>query len=450
MATAEVEWGFLTALVASGSYQDAVRYKVTDKSFADDDAREAFNSLVRHHEKHGALPSYLLVSEVVPGFVSMESSDPISALAEQLKKEELYNDLGVETERIILEAREDPSQALAALQEAAAKLARAHTPQLGINATADAHSVMDRYRKTKALVENGQMVGYPYPWEYLNSLTLGFRPGQYGVIFAPPKCLKTWVLCHIAKKIHELGESVLVISQEIPVEEFHDRIGAVYGGVQWGGFYTGKMLAEEEDKLQAGLDAFHDGAPMHIHRVHSLGLDAVAEVFGLAKEYGTKAILWDGIYLAAERDWQIMGRVNMRVKQRVMDEERALLATAQENRQGTISNRSFEQDADLLLQITREEEHKQKRELQLEAPFFRNAEAEPFLIHAQPASNFSQKAVLVSGVTGMRLKGDDEPDDDTGADATPKHVAKTGTVKPSHGKQQVLLPKNKKVVVKKP
>lgn len=416
--SAKQEFRLLSKVVETGEFAPTTKFKVTAESFSDDSAREVYVLIRNHYLKHGEVPSLSLIREVFPEFKTIVVKDSVASLCDVLKQAQLGHEL-FDLNSIVRSSVADPATALSELQKKVTSISANFRQSTGVDGVASASEIATRYQRVR---DAGGVVGVPWPWPALNEATLGARGGSYMVIFSQPKSYKTWLMCACAVHAHrsshrmfpERNHRVLFLSQEMPKEEIHDRAGALYGQVNWGSMYGGRLAEEEEVALWDGLEKFGDSpeGSFQIEYLSATGLGAVAELDGLIEQYLPDIVFLDGVYLLANREWQLMGTVNAELKRLAMRRDIPIIGSAQESNEGRISFKTFEQDCDALLNIQSEDEQKRNHEVIITAPFMRQSVLRPFAIHTKPAVDFSQKRIEPEYSTdpGADLLDDDDED----------------------------------------
>lgn len=411
--TVQQEKRLITKLLDERDLSEVTRIGLTANSFLSPEAREVYVYMMHHFEEHGEIPSRSLIRDRFPEFKLLKSDqvqDSLSALCAVVREAELQNRV-VGLYSHIKQSMVDPRLALEELQRKTTMLVSEFRPVSGTDAGADAEAVYTRYQETK---KAEGVIGIPWPWPYLNETTRGMRRGQYIALFAKGKTYKTWIMCHLGVESHKAKHRVLFIEQEMPTEEIHDRVGALYGRVPWGSFYVGKLLQEEDEALVRGLDQLYQSprGSFQIERLSAMGAACVTELEGLIDRYEPNMVLFDGVYLPAGRDWQQVAAINSALKALALRRNILIVGSAQENKEGTITYQTFEQDCDMVLRISKDPERARANEVLIEVPYARQVAVNPFTIHTIPARSFDQKAVMTEfgELPGEELQDDDEPE----------------------------------------
>lgn len=426
----EIEFACLTKAIEVGDFAALRKAKFTVEYFTDDDAREVFAAIDRHYEKHASAPSMAVLQEIIP-FETVEMEDPLSALVERVAEKKLYNDLSIALAEVRDEALSNPRDGLAKLQEASHQIHIQHTGQDDLDAAATADESVERYRRAK---EKGGLLGLPYPWEYLNEETRGMRGGEYNVLYADRKSFKSWTALYMAFFLHRYsGVTPLYMTREMKPWMVQDRLVAMYAGVSWSQFRKGTLNSIEEARLEVARTDLKDGPPFPIIPSTRDGVAGVSEFTEKIREYDADFAVFDGLYLLAKgAEWGSMAEVNRAMKQGALRTGIPVTAVTQESSSHDGAGyKSFEQDCDVLMRLVRDDEHRLNKEIRVELPAMRDAVANPFLIHALPAGNFTQKAVLREGGDGASNIRDDNEEESSivGDDEKPDHVTADGRVK---------------------
>lgn len=390
--TVQQENRFLAKLLDTRDFALVGRFGLTPNSFLSPETRSIFAYITQHYADHGEVPSKSVVKDRFPEFKILKVEDSLEALASLVREAELGNRILL-MKAYLQQAVVDPKLALDSLFKSVSSMVSEFRPQTGVSAVAEAESVYTRYLEAK---NADGVIGIPWPWPHLNDATRGMRFGQYIVLFALGKTYKTWVLCMIAVVAHMHGFRVLFVEQEMPTEEIHDRVGALYAGIPWSAFYTGRLTEREEGALIEGLDQFakKDPGSFQIERLSSSGPAAVTELEGLIDKYEPSLVIGDGVYLAGERDWQQIAKINAGLKATALRKKVVIVGSTQESSDGRVTYQSFEQDADMVLQLQKSPENAKAREVVVSVPLARQVSVGPFTINTKPAMDFSQKQVL--------------------------------------------------------
>lgn len=276
-------------------------------------------------------------------------------------------------------------------------------------------------------VEEGSgITGMPFPWERMNQDTGGIHPGDFIMIWALPKSMKTWVGLIVAAHLFSLGKRVLIYSKEMRWDSIRTRIICLLAKVDYREYRAGRITPEMREAVQEVVarttaedfpgDLFFtdadrpDGSPggpndirrkIDLYKVHFVMLDSsyMLEI----PDSGAKAL-----------DWKVLGLVSRQLKQVAKTTKVPMLAILQENERaamkytksrGTASlamNTGAVMDCDLGFRLVR---NAALNELSIHYAACRETDAKGFTIAAVPCTNFDYVGEHLHSI------GDDSEDD---------------------------------------
>lgn len=89
-------------------------------------------------------------------------------------------------------------------------------------------SDMEAQRKMEQeLIDNENVIGVPYPFYELNTLTGGIRPGEIAIFMGPSGYGKSWFACYTALCAKEAGWNTYFATLEMPVSVMTQRIDLI-------------------------------------------------------------------------------------------------------------------------------------------------------------------------------------------------------------------------------
>jgi replicative DNA helicase len=262
----------------------------------------------------------------------------------------------------------------------------------------------------RALKETAGMIGMPWPWARMNAATQGIQKGDYIMVWALPKSMKTWFGLVVAAHLMETGRRVLVYSKEMTWEKIRRRVASLMSKTDYTKLKENALSAEEEtaylDKLELITDPKHSselvftqadrhggdpGGPddirrkIEVYRPHFVLLDS-AYMLELPKA-GSNAL-----------DWKQLSMVNRRLKQIAKTTGIPIMAILQENERsalkysksrGTASlamNSGAVMDCDVGIRLIY---NKNKEEISIHLAAARETKDHGFTINARASENFS-------------------------------------------------------------
>lgn len=416
----DVEGALITRVIEEADIRSVVRSKVTPVFFMDEGHKEVYQWLIKKYQSRGRVPSLKLVQREFPDFEPIETEDDLLTLVDEVKQGKLYADLAVAIKQITDQTREDPSSGFDELRKLAGELSITHAATGDMDVTQTADEVKAEYEQAK---DGSGMMGVPYPWEYMNQVTLGMHKGELIAFYARPKALKTWLSLYVANHLHEtMGVVPCYFSCEMPLNQVRRRLAALRAKLPYSAFRSGKLNEEEEHRLEASLENMVTCPPFIMSRVSGLGSAAIMEIRAKCEEYDADIAIIDGAYFMMEDEtWKSFRTISRGLKSMASGLDIPVLMTTQANRSGEKPSAmrgqstgdvafgdSLAQDCDQLIRIIRDPQHKEMKEILLTMPALREAEGGTFVINALPAYDFSQKHVYDEEESEQALSDSDD------------------------------------------
>lgn len=399
----------ITRILETKDLNAAIRRKITADFFFLPETRAAFDFIVKHVRKFGAVPSVEIFRKAFKTFKLRTTSDSVEAVCDQLRGSKLYVDLADMIDEALKLNRENPHDALDHVRTKITSLTSTHIVTRDADLTRSIEETKAEYLRVK---EGAGIVGVPWPWEKLNETTLGVQRGEVVYFYARPKSLKTWLLLKTAVHIFKKGFRPLVISKEMPTDQIRRRIHAIFAGVDYNAVRTGRLTPMEEKRYFEDLEAFSENDPF-ILSGDDEDKGGVMSVSAKIREYEPDVVLIDGVYLMYDdrtnkrtSDWQGISHITQDLKRMAKQLDIPVIGSTQANRSAekTGGNSksevafgdSFTQDADYLIRIIYEKQQQEDNEAIMTLPVIREAPGCTFSIHAFIAKNLGQKTVADS------------------------------------------------------
>lgn len=168
--------------------------------------------------------------------------------------------------------------------------------------------VMKRYMEAKA--RDGGLLGFSSPWPSRDKMSLGLQPGEVTVLLAKRKSGKTWLLLKWVEHIWtakdktgkpELGpgESILIVSMEMPVWQVLRRLFAIHQKLDYEKFRSGQLDPAEEKRFVDWCEEMKRPDPnrAEIIVVASDRVRTVDDIVGMVAQYRPKAVFIDSFYI---------------------------------------------------------------------------------------------------------------------------------------------------------
>lgn len=410
--SANWELQLISAVVRDNSspenYITATEEGITTKMFGNAEARALWSGIEYHFnrpELYGHIPSETLLKERYGDIALPTPVECMDDLCRLVQNKYIERQASSAINDYSYAVKEDPRAALsdlyasiAGIQETSLQATDKDFTELALSETVD---------ELDSLEETSGVMGMPFPWDKLNEATGGIHAGDFILVYALPKSMKTWLGLVIAVHLARTGRNVLIYSKEMMWENVRRRVACILGQVDYRRYRKNELSSQEKARLVESLDWFQDECSGNIHFTAADKSDGTAggpvEIRRKIEVYRPHFVLLDSAYMLElsgnnnPYDWKSMALVNRQLKQIAKTTGIPLLAILQENERaafkykgtrGTASlamNTSAVQDCDLSIRCVY---NKSRSELSLHLPAARETTDDGFTIYAHAAENF--------------------------------------------------------------
>ena len=414
------------------NYLTATQAGVITKMFGNAEARALWSGIEYHFNRpeiYGHIPSETLMKERYGNISLPNPVECLDDLCRLVQDKYLERQATAAIDGYTYAVKENPRAALAELFSSIAGIQETTMQSSDVDFTESA--LIETIDELESLEETSGVMGMPFPWDRLNESTGGVHPGDFILVYALPKSMKTWLGLIIAVHLAKTGRDVLIYSKEMMWENVRRRIACILGQVDYRRYRRNELIPSEKARLIEALDWFQNECPGNIHFTTADKADGSAggpvEIRRKIEIYRPHFVLLDSAYMLElsgnnnPYDWKSMALVNRQLKQIAKTTGIPLLAILQENERaafkykgtrGTASlamNTSAVQDCDLSIRCVY---NKKRGELSLHLPAARETTDEGFTIYAQAAENFGYAHDRL-----WELGDDDDADDQPSATA---------------------------------
>jgi len=394
------------------AWESVLKEGVHFRTLGSMEAKSLFSTIDAHYRRpnnFGHVPSEQTLSEQFPSLDLPRALENIQDLCEKIKgsylKRECEKAVGAWQE----ETAQDPFGALTTLYDAVGSLQEKTTNSKDVVFSKVAlEETIEELRRTG---DTQGLTGMPWPWTRLNAATQGIQPGDFIMVWALPKSMKTWFGLVIAAKLFSSGRRVLIYSKEMTWPQMRRRITAINAGINYTRLKSASLSVAEQTHLLQSVEETcapdfpgeliftdcdrADGSPggpseirrkMDIYRPHFVLLDS------------SYMLELPGVNTSANAlDWKVLSAINRQIKQIAKTTSIPILAILQENERsaykysksrGTASlamNTGAVMDCDVGIRLVY---HKRKQEISIHLAAARETTDEGFTIHALAAENF--------------------------------------------------------------
>lgn len=181
-------------------------------------------------------------------------------------------------------------------------------------------------------IDNG-ITGIRSPYELLDEVTQGWKPGDLITVVGRTGTGKTWDALLNADAAHQQGHHVGFISMEMPVNVIARRRDAIRFKLPYNDFKRGKLDQEAKERWKAGiLERSSEGEARWLVAGNDR-IETVDDVEMFVEQTGIKFLVIDGFYLLqddkARSDWDRVTRVIRRLRKLMLKKLIAGLVTTQ-------------------------------------------------------------------------------------------------------------------------
>jgi hypothetical protein len=286
-------------------------------------------------------------------------------------------------------------------------------------------ALRDTLEEMQSIEESEGLTGMPWPWSRLNIATGGIQDGDFIMVWALPKSMKTWFGLIIAAHLYSTGRRVLIYSKEMTAKAMRRRVACILAKINYTKYKEGTLSTSEVAHLLDTLEHLADGETGRLWFTQADRHDGLpggpADIRRKIDVYRPHFVLLDSAYMlelpnagSQALDWKQLSLVNRQLKQISKVTGVAILAVLQENERSAIKytksrgtaslamNTGAVMDCDIGLRLVY---HRKKQELSIHFAAARETTYAGFTINALCAENFEYAHDTLYGV------GDDYKDE---------------------------------------
>lgn len=326
----------ISAVIGRQALGDAIKLGIKPHHLGPE-ARIYWEGLQEHYERFGEVPSVDYFQSAYPQYSHNESADSIDALAYELKTRYIFSQLESLMSDVVDMNIEDPRKAVKQLAARVNDLAvEASETDRDLIAGSDKTEVLTRIRDLR---NAGGLLGYRWPWEFLNENSNGVSDGNFIYIYGREKSRKTFLLCYLATWFESLGLKVLFFTREMTVSEIAWRLYPMRIKLPYADMSTGNL---SDTAMTTLVDALDDLA----HRKNLIVTEmdgGMAGVRAKVDEVKPDIVIHDYMMAIAEdemeasnktREHEALGSVAGALKRMAMKARIPVIACGHANREG--------------------------------------------------------------------------------------------------------------------
>lgn len=425
---------------APKQYELCLRNGIGFNTFSSIESKTLWSHIEAHYTRShnfGFIPSEQSLLEQFPNLDLPKPLENLIDLCEKIKVSHLRKEADKLITKYMDDLNDDPMKAVADLQFNLAGLQEetASNDDVSFSKVALQECIAD----VQNTMTTDGLTGMPWPWARLNAATGGIQDGDFIMVWALPKSMKTWFGLVVAAHLLETGRRVLVYSKEMTWDAVRRRITSIIAKVDYTKLKAGELsTAERTHYFDRVSSLAEEDFPGELFFTNADRMDGgpggPIEIRRKIEAYRPHFVLLDSSYMLElpnaggnPLDWKQLSVVNRQLKQLAKSTKIPILAILQENERsamkysksrGTASlamNTGAVMDCDVGMRLVY---HSKRKEISIHLAAARETTDPGFTIHAIPGTNFAHAHDTLHNV------GDDFKDEEEsgGEDVTVAEV----------------------------
>jgi hypothetical protein len=424
---ANMEMQLVSRILRKGQLNEALEWGITLEDFLTDEARHYIATLLAWRSSpssKGGQMGHQAAQIAFPNFdICDDDVTPLDYLCTEVRKNRLRVEARTAAQRIIELVDGDPLEAVEAGQRACKQIS-----ELGYGKRSDVRfsEALERNVNHMKMIKAGiDMSAAQWPWKTINDATMGIQPDDYIVLYGRPKSMKSWVLSYMIAMAYDAGKRPLIYTKEMHPDNIFLRVAACLAKLPYQELRTGRLTAEEEERLEYLLQISKEmqGSDDMIclsGRDAPGGRDTVEWLQAKVEKHKPDLVYIDGMYLMTDgqggknqKDNYRVQNISRGLRQMVLTTRKPLIATLQANRQAAKHNNAeldeiaftdaIGQDATTIIRVINE---KTGPTIGLVMGGSREYELHGLRIYGIPATDFSEKETMTEKDISKAREGD--------------------------------------------
>jgi hypothetical protein len=397
----------------SEAYETTLEQGVLFKTFGGIEAKSLWSTIEAHYRRprnFGHVPSEASLQEQFPNLDLPGAVENLVDLCDKVRTGFVKRESEKAIQHFLDAQHADPHKAVTSLYSHLGEIQEQTSQSEDVTFSQVAMSqALDGLKKASEGEEG--LTGMPWPWMKMNKATGGIQNGDFIMVWALPKSMKTWLGLVVAAHVLQTGRRVLIYSKEMTWETMHRRICSILAEVNYTKLKEGTLSRRETahylECIERIVDEDFPGELFFTNADRSDGSPGgPAEIRRKIEVYRPHFILLDSSYMlelpgvntgANALDWKQLSVINRQLKQIAKSTGIPVMAILQENERsalkytksrGTASlamNTGAVMDCDVGIRLVY---HKRKQELTLQLAAARETTEEGFTINAIASENF--------------------------------------------------------------
>jgi len=326
----------ISAVLEERDMASAIRLGIKPR-FLGGEAQTYWDIIANHYEQFQEVPSLKHFVSMCPGYEHNVGGDGMEAIAHELKSRFLYGEIEDIVKKVLDLNDADPWEARKQLSSLADNLSvEVQEKVTDLVAGSDKAEVL---RRIEFLRQNNGLMGYPWPWPFMNENSKGVCPGNFIYIYGREKSRKTFLLCYLAVWFESLGIRVLFFTREMTLEEIAWRMYPMRAGLPYSELTAGQISTDGITKLEDVMDDLYSRKNLIVTEMDG----GMAGVRAKVEEVKPGLIIHDYMMSVAEdememrsksREHEVIGKVAGGFKRLAMKLKIPIIACGHANREG--------------------------------------------------------------------------------------------------------------------
>ena len=281
------------------NFESLKKFKHPSKDFAKHG--DAYQFLLKYVDDYGELPSVEHMSENYPTLDPSATTLNLDYAMNKFKDQVLYRQVVnvFNTNKDVL--KESPKKAFAQISHSLNDISIVYDEEVVAYNNGKSMERFDDWKERTHKRKMGDgLMGIRTPFKSLNTMGVGWLPGELISLFARPTVGKTWMSVVVAAVAALAGHKTLLISTEMPVSAISLRSDVVMANLM-GYSLSHKALRNgdpiDEEMYKKFLGELNQQNLLICDHISGEGSITMEGISGLVRKHAPELVVLDGIYL---------------------------------------------------------------------------------------------------------------------------------------------------------
>lgn len=293
----------IAKIMTDGDMRPVLDRGVTAEWFVNRKHRDAFEFVLKHFEKYGAVPNRAtFVSHMGTGYKILSISESLDYLldtqADALRWQTARTMLPVVQDAL---KDNDTAGAVKSIEEHLARIHRFQPTPSRIVDSMDTDRAVERWHEYEERAKKRGLLGYSTGFPTIDSTTLGLQPGHLVTVVANAKVGKTTLCLCMANHVYKTYSApVLFVSFEMGIREMEMRQEALMAKVNFRDLQAAELGPADMGRYKAHLSAVKDEYHWPFHFMDASSGSTVGAVRAQIERFDPAVVFVDGIYMLTD------------------------------------------------------------------------------------------------------------------------------------------------------